>query len=293
MKKTVILTSIMLVLTSFYTVWAKTLEENLIDAVRKSSIKELEDAIANRANLNYVDLNEDFPLMIAVSNQWIPGIKLLIENGANISQTNFNKQTALMIAARDCENDNILKSLVDKGANINAKDQTGKTAIMYACENKNKIALKYLVKMGANFNAIDIHGNNAVMWAVKSSNKLALKYLISQGNIDWNQKDDEGNTAFMLSILSSDATMLRTFLTSNTDFDIYQKVNGDKPLLFWAIEMKVSSTVIDYLMEQYDPEKLLTEKDFSGHNLEYYIKKNKDDNAKRKLDEIKKEWNLK
>ena len=73
MKKTVILTSIMLVLTSFYTVWAKTLEENLIDAVRKSSIKELEDAIANRANLNYVDLNEDFPLMIAVSNQWIPG----------------------------------------------------------------------------------------------------------------------------------------------------------------------------------------------------------------------------
>lgn len=293
MKKTVILTSIMLVLTSFYTVWAKTLEENLIDAVRKSSIKELEGAIANRANLNYVDLNEDFPLMIAVSNQWIPGIKLLIENGANISQTNFNKQTALMIAARDCENDNILKSLVDKGANINAKDQTGKTAIMYACENKNKIALKYLVKMGANFNAIDIHGNNAVMWAVKSSNKLALKYLISQGNIDWNQKDDEGNTAFMLSILSSDATMLRTFLTSNTDFDIYQKVNGDKPLLFWAIEMKVSSTVIDYLMDQYDPEKLLTEKDFSGHNLEYYIKKNKDDNAKRKLDEIKKEWNLK
>lgn len=293
MKKTVILTSIMLVLTSFYTVWAKTLEENLIDAVRKSSIKELEDAIANRANLNYVDLNEDFPLMIAVSNQWIPGIKLLIENGANISQTNFNKQTALMIAARDCENDNILKSLVDKGANINAKDQTGKTAIMYACENKNTIALKYLVKMGANFNAIDIHGNNAVMWAVKSSNKLALKYLISQGNIDWNQKDDEGNTAFMLSILSSDATMLRTFLTSNTDFDIYQKVNGDKPLLFWAIEMKVSSTVIDYLMDQYDPEKLLTEKDFSGHNLEYYIKKNKDDNAKRKLDEIKKEWNLK
>lgn len=293
MKKTVILTSIILVLTSFYALWAKTLEENLIDAVRKSDIDELKDAIENRANLNYVDLNEDFPLMIAVSNQWLPGIKLLVENGANISQVNFNKQTALMIAARDCENDNILEYLVKNGANINARDNTEKTAIMYACENKNDIALKYLVKMGANFNATDIHGNNAIMWAVKSSNKLALKYFISQGNIDWGQTDDEGNTAFMLAILNPNATMLRTFLTSNTDFDIYQKVNGDKPLLFWAIEMKVSSTVIDYLMDQYDPEKLLTEKDFSGHNLEYYIKKNKDDNAKRKLDEIKKEWNLK
>lgn len=293
MKKTVILTSIILVLTSFYALWAKTLEENLIDAVRKSSIKELEDAIDNRANLNYVDLNEDFPLMIAVSNQWIPGIKLLIENGANISQTNFNKQTALMIAARDCENDNILKSLIDKGANINAKDQTGKTAIMYACENKNDIALKYLVKMGADFNATDIHGNNAIMWAVKSSNKLALKYFISQGNINWGQTDDEGNTAFMLSILNKKDDMLKIFLTSNTDFNIYQKVNDDKPLLFWAIEKKVSSSIIDYLMDQYDPEKLLTEKDLLGRKLEYYIKKNKDDNAKRKLDEIKKEWNLK
>lgn len=293
MKKTAILTSIILVLTSFYTVWAKTLEENLIDAVQKTDIYELKDAIDNRANLNYVDLNEEFPLMIAVSKQWIPGIKLLVENGANISQVNFNKQTALMIAARDCENDNILEYLVKNGANINARDNTEKTAIMYACENKNDIALKYLVKMGANFNATDIHGNNAIMWAVKSSNKLALKYFISQGNIDWGQTDDEGNTAFMLAILNPNATMLRTFLTSNTDFDIYQKVNGDKPLLFWAIEMKVSSTVIDYLMDQYDPEKLLTEKDFSGHNLEYYIKKNKDDNTKRKLDEIKKEWNLK
>lgn len=292
MKKTAILTSIILVLTSFYTVWAKTLEENLIDAVRKTDICELKDAIDNRANLNYVDLNEEFPLMIAVSKQWIPGIKLLVENGANISQVNFNKQTALMIAARDCENDNILEYLVKNGANINARDNTEKTAIMYACENKNDIALKYLVKMGADFNATDIHGNNAIMWAVKSSNKLALKYFISQGNINWGQTDDEGNTAFMLSILNKKDDMLKIFLTSNTDFNIYQKVNDDKPLLFWAIEKKVSSSIIDYLMDQYDPEKLLTEKDFLGRKLEYYIKKAKDDNAKRKLDEIKKEWDL-
>lgn len=293
MKKTAILTSIILVLTSFYTVWAKTLEENLIDAVRKSDIDELKDAIENRANLNYVDLNEDFPLMIAVSNQWIPGIKLLVENGANLSQKNFNNQTALMIAARDCENDNILKYLVDRSVNINAKDNTGKNAIMYACENKNDITLKYLVKMGANFNAIDIHGNNAVMWAIKSGNKLALKYLINQGNINWSQTDDEGNTAFMLSILNKKDDMLKILLTSNTEFDIYKKVNNDKPLLFWAIETKASSTIIDYLMDQYDPEKLLTETDSLGRNLEYYIKKNKNDNAKRKLQDIKKEWNLK
>lgn len=293
MKKTAILTSIILVLTSFYALWAKTLEENLIDAVRKSDIDELKDAIDNRANLNYVDLNEEFPLMIAASENWLSGVKLLVENGANISQKNLHKQTALMIAARDCDDDDILDYLVKNGANLNAKDKTGKTAIMYACENKSDAALICLAKMGANFNATDNYGNNAVMWAVKSKNYFALKYFIDQGNVNWNQKNTEGNTAFMLSILSSDATMLRTFLTSNTDFDIYQKVNNDKPLLFWAIETKASSTIIDYLMDQYDPEKLLTEKDFLGRKLEYYIKKNKDDNAKRKLDEIKKEWNLK
>lgn len=292
MKKTAILTSIILVLTSFYTVWAKTLEENLIDAVRKSKIDELKDAIDNRANLNYVDLNEEFPLMIAASENWLSGVKLLVENGANISQKNLHKQTALMIAARDCDDDDILDYLVKNGANLNAKDKTGKTAIMYACENKSDAALICLAKMGANFNATDNYGNNAVMWAVKSNNYFALKYFIDQGNVNWNQKNTEGNTAFMLSILSSDATMLRTFLTSNTDFDIYQKVNNDKPLLFWAIEKKVSSSIIDYLMDQYDPKKLLTEKDFLGRKLEYYIKKAKDDNAKRKLDEIKKEWDL-
>ena len=277
--------------------WAESRDERLIAAIRTQNLSELQMALENGANINAKDPNEKTALMLACSNQWFPAVKMLVEAGANASYKNNYEQTALMFTARDCTNDQIAKYLVSNAnANINDKDNTGKTVLMYAIENKSDAVLLYLIQAGAEPNAVDNMGNTALMLAVQSangkgeSNELAVKRLVKQTGINWNAANVDGNTVFMLAVTNKNANILKILLTENTSLDHNLKVNNDQPLLFYAIQKNASETIIGYLMDDADYEYLLTARDFNKRNLEWYIKKYKNDYAKRKLEQIKREW---
>lgn len=279
------------------TLWADWRDEQLIEAVRAQDLSELQTAIARGPNLNAKDPNEKTALMIACSNQWFPAVKMLVEAGANASYKNDFDQTALMFAARDCINEDITKYLVSKAnANVNDTDKTGKTVLMYAVENKSDNNLLYLIQAGAELNAADKKGNTALMLAVQSddgkgeANELAIKRLVKQTGMNWNATNIDGNNVFMLAVLNKNSKILKILLTENTDIDHNLKVNNDQPLIFWAIQKNASETIIGYLMDDADPEYLLTARDFNKRNLEWYIKRYKNDYAKRKLEQIKREW---
>lgn len=292
MKKVIVLLGLLVSVTM---VWAKAADEDLMDAALNQKMEELEKAISNGANVNYQDINENTALMLACQNEWLPGVKSLVQAGANVSFKNNYGQTALMIAARDCENDTIVEYLIKKGnANVNTTDKTGKNALMYAIENThNDNALAYLLGPAAmDYNATDKKGNNSVMYSVIVDNELALKRIMKQTGVNWNQTNLDGNNAFMLAIINKRTSMLRTLITGNTDFDINLRVNNDKPVLFWAIETNQSEQAIGYIMDKYDPEILVSTKDLSGHDINWYIKKYKSSYAKKKLDEIKRDFDL-
>ncbi len=89
---------------------------------------------------------------------------------------------------------NILISRVDKEQRDNF---LGFTPFLVATFSNKLEILKILYKNGCNINAKDIKfNNNAVFWAVRKYNLDILKYLINDLKMDYNQKDDEGNTIF-------------------------------------------------------------------------------------------------
>lgn len=270
--------------------WAESSDERLIAAIRTQNLSELQMALENGANINAKDPNEKTALMLACSNQWFPAVKMLVEAGANTSYKNDFGQTALMFAARDCTNEDITRYLISAGANIDNADKNGKTVLMYAVENKSDNTLLYLIDAGANFNATDNKDNSAIMWAVMQGNELTVKRLVKQTGVNWNATNVDGYNVFMLAVLNKNANILKILLTENTDMDHNLKVNNDQPLVFWAIQKNASDTVIGYLMDDADPDVLLTTRDFNKRNLEWYIKKYKNDYAKRKLEQIKREW---
>ena len=271
--------------------YADSNDERLIAAIRTQNLSELRSALANGASVNATDLNEKSALMLACSEQWFPAVKMLVEAGANASYKNNYEQTALMFAARYCANDQIAKYLVlNASANKENTDNNGKTALMYAIENNSDAVLQYLIEAGANFNALDNKQNTPIMLAVKKGNELAVRRLVKETGVNLNAKNADGDTVFMLAVTNKNANILKILLTENTTIDRNIKVNNDQPLLFYAIQTNASETIIDYLMNYADPTVLFTTTDFQKHNLEWYIKRYKNDYAKQKLQEIKREW---
>ena len=271
--------------------WADSNDERLIAAIRTQNLSELRSALANGASVNATDLNEKSALMLACSEQWFPAVKILVEAGANASYKNNYDQTALMFAARYCANDQIVKYLVlSAGANMENTDNTGKTALMYAIENNSDAVLQYLINAGANFNALDNKQNTPIMLAVKKGNELAVRRLVKETGINLDTQNADGDTVFMLAVKNTNTNILKILLTENTTIDRNIKVNKDQPLLFYAIQTNASETIIEYLMNYADPAVLFTTTDFQKHNLEWYIKRYKNDYAKQKLQEMKREW---
>lgn len=271
--------------------YADSNDERLIAAIRTQNLSELRSALANGASVNATDLNEKSALMLACSEQWFPAVKMLVEAGANASYKNNYEQTALMFAARYCANDQIAKYLVlNASANKENTDNNGKTALMYAIENNSDAVLQYLIEAGANFNALDKKQNTPIMLAVKKGNELAVRRLVKETGVNLNAKNADGDTVFMLAVKNTNANILKILLTENTTIDRNIKVNNDQPLLFYAIQTNASETIIGYLMDYADPTVLFTTTDFQKHNLEWYIKRYKNDYAKQKLQEIKREW---
>jgi ankyrin repeat protein len=76
---------------------------------------------------------------------------VLIEGGAEVNARNNDGWTPLMIAARWCNNSEIILWLLDNGADATAENKLGKKAIFYARDNnvalEDTSALERLVQL--------------------------------------------------------------------------------------------------------------------------------------------------
>lgn len=271
---------------------AATPDELLLQAVREMNLDSLNNAIRQGPNPNCMDSKDKTVLMYACERQWYEGVKSLLEAGANASFKNNFGQTAIMFAAKECENDAILKLLVENGANIDAKDKNEKTALMYAAENKSDKAVNYLLGQGANYSATDLYGNNAVMWACKSGSRFSLKKLLDANAVNWEQYDSEGNNAFMLVCMKGYLDFVKVIIRGNTDFDIEKKNDAGYPILIQLIRKQASNGIIEYIMREYDPVRLFELADDEHHDVEYWAKRMNNKTVKRVLDEIKRDNDL-
>lgn len=274
------------------TVQAVSPDELLLQAVRKMDFDNLNYAIRQGANPNYMNNMDKTALMYACEKEWYEGVKDLLDAGANASFKNNFGQTAIMFAAKECENDAILKLLIENGANINAKDNDEKTALMYAAENKSDKTVNYLLKQGANYSATDLYGNNAAMWACKSGSRFTLKKLLDANAVNWEQCDSEGNNAFMLACMKGDKGMVQLLVNGNSNFDIEKKNDAGKPILIQLIQKKASNAIIEYIMYEYDPVRLFELTDDERHDVAYWAKRMKNKTVERVLKEIKEENDL-
>lgn len=131
---------------------------------------------------NKIDIKDNWgqtPLYLAVENNLIKIVKLLIDKGADI---NINaKEYGLTPLHRAAERNHaeIIKILLDNGANIDVKDKNGITPLYYAVDRSNEKSVRMLLDYGANIliknkngltplQCAQIHSNTNILNMVKS-----------------------------------------------------------------------------------------------------------------------------
>ena|ERR1700722_1286323 len=125
---------------------AQNVNQQLLTAVKIKNAGMVEQFLKAGADANYVQSTNSFKvnlLILAVINEDIPTIRVLIEHKANINWRDGFGDTALMYAAQ-IGNTLIIGYLLDNGADIHAKDDKGNTVLSAAQEGKHPDAIKLI-----------------------------------------------------------------------------------------------------------------------------------------------------
>ena len=244
-------------------VFADPAGDALVRAAQNSDEALLRQALRRGANINYL-LNERTALMEACFNQWLLGVRILVDEGrADINFKNMIGETALFITVEKCNNLTIVQYLVDRGANVNDKDRQNKTVLMYAVENQNPSMVDFLIRAGANIGTTDTFGQDALILAAKNGYKFAVDRLLQELAT---KKDSDGRTAFFYACMNDDIDMMAMFVKRGIADALAQDNTGIPPLL-WLIQHKHDYKVIEYLVKNTNA---LDSRDKNGRDAKWY-----------------------
>jgi len=190
----------------------------------------------NLVNINIISKLGKTPLDMAILkfNQDLVDL-FLAQEKLDINYRGLCGNTALMTAV-ECGNYEAMKSLLEhKNIDINLSNDYGGTALMYATSNAvdNKENVHILVtKPDINLNLKDENEETAFLLSIKCKNIKIAKYLVKQKQIDINSKNIFGDCPLLLAIEYPNMHPLVDDLLCRKDIDVnIQNKNLSTPLM--------------------------------------------------------------
>jgi uncharacterized protein len=168
-------------------------------ALKRGGCPEIVEALlAWGADVHTKDGNGDSPLFMAIDQQDIKSIKLLLDHGARVNDRDQAGETPLMRSAKKRGNLEIVQLLLEAGAQVNAVDPSGATAFMWAArKHAGTYMLEALVRSGSTVEFHDTHGFTPLLYTIASRYSGEVELMIRCGA---NPKavTQSGQTALML-----------------------------------------------------------------------------------------------
>ncbi|HEV2911956.1 MAG TPA: ankyrin repeat domain-containing protein [Pyrinomonadaceae bacterium] len=172
-------------------------EYPLVIAASENNLPGVKELIAAGSDVNRRDKNLDATALdeaVMYGNREM--VRALLDAGAEINARNSRRQTALMMLD-DEATEELVWDLVSSGAKINLRDEDGNTALILAARYSNTEVLRALLNAGAKINAKNKSGETVLMKAAETGNKDSVSLLIESG-ANLNVRNSDGKTALTL-----------------------------------------------------------------------------------------------
>ncbi|GAB1856514.1 ankyrin repeat domain-containing protein [Flavobacteriaceae bacterium MHTCC 0001] len=241
----------------------------------------------------------------AVTGQLNPKLyDFCIAHGSNVLlEKNHDGANALLLVAPFLKDDTLIDYFITKGLDLHSVDDNGNGIFNYATKKGNEDLLNLLITKGVAYKSLNKQGGNAFMFAVKGTRhhkntletykyleKLGLQpnittdngftplhalayknkdldifnYFIEKG-VDVNQKDVNGNTAFINASYSNSLKTI-SFLSEHVENINDKNKKGITPLMR-AVESN-SEDIVSFLLEKGADISMMDDK---GNTLLYYL----------------------
>ncbi|WP_341816160.1 ankyrin repeat domain-containing protein [Wolbachia endosymbiont (group B) of Elophila nymphaeata] len=219
------------------------LDQGLLINARDGNLDKVKDLIAQGANLEAKDNNDNTPLHNACNNGHFNVAKYLIEKGASLKAKNKDNKTPLelveqkgytdiveilkqtqlnldreLLIAVEKEDLGKVRDNIRRGANVNAQSRLGWVSVFWAIQKDNLNIVKLLINNGADINAKDNESWMPLHWAVQLGSLDVVKYLVERGaNI--NALTADGRTPLDLAAQKNRVNVIEFLKKAQLDLD--------------------------------------------------------------------------
>ncbi|CAF1193546.1 unnamed protein product [Rotaria sordida] len=248
-------------------------------AKEKAESNDPEDQIVHQkfglASINRMNKSRFYPLHLAVLNDHLECVKVLLEFGANVdvlTSTSSGKLTSLMLA---CQKGyfKIVKYLIENGARVEARDRFKRTPLIHACMCGNAHIVSYLLRMGANANIFDSSLNTALHYAIAYGWYFCVRLLIEAG-ANVNCVNSWQTTCLAAGFLKGHYGLCDYLLTEH-HVDINFKTDDGLTLVMLSVGLEISLSSqqqLDYVVTKHNAD--CTCVDATGSNAFHYLASN-------------------
>eukprot|EP01096_Ripella_sp_DP13-Kostka_P007761 TRINITY_DN284_c0_g1_i1.p1 TRINITY_DN284_c0_g1~~TRINITY_DN284_c0_g1_i1.p1 ORF type:complete len:187 (-),score=103.16 TRINITY_DN284_c0_g1_i1:140-634(-) len=105
---------------------------------------------------------------------------ILTEHQSAVNSPTRSGNTPLHLAVLD-ENVELVRLLIKLGANVHAENAMGETPLHFAVQTNSAKAVALLFQAGANLNAEDFEGLTPIEWAAEAEHEYIFSILLSFG----------------------------------------------------------------------------------------------------------------
>lgn len=237
----------------------------LFVAIQNNQLAAVQLLIANNANANYKLVNGLFPLFVALQNNFQELALWLIEQipTLNLNEEIDSKMTALHLAI-EAQADQVALRLIEKGALCTIKRKSDGFSTLHCAAKEGQVALlRAMQAKGYHLHTPVESGKTALHIAAEASQLAVIDFLLAQG-ADCNLKTLDGDTALMLAIKTGN---LQAALRLATQANVNAVNNQQQTASQLAIQYGMPA-VADKLIERGENPEL---RDNKGHNTVYYL----------------------
>ena len=209
----------------------KSYESVLILAIAFNDLEMLVWCIKNGANVNICCKHGQSPLTLAICNQRTDMIEKLIKlSSINLEHKNTLGQNALILAVLENQLHTI-KLLLEKGVNVNSQDNNNCTPLFAATITKNKDIFSMLLNAGADTKLCTINGSGPLHNAAKQGMINACKLMLKTNpDLNINHSDIFGETPLMCAIHFGHTSIANFLITNGANINL-ANVKGETPLM--------------------------------------------------------------